>query len=99
MSFLSRIKKIFSWIKFLWKIDDGSYISLYFVIVKQLNDMQTEFMKYADMFPTAIDFCLQAEEVKNNLKLAISSNEAEKTKMLCGRALNIIKEYSYDWWI
>lgn len=99
MSFFSRIKKIFSWIPFLWKLDDGSYISLYEVMVRQMSDMQKEILKYSDIYLDGIDYCFQLEEVKNNLEMAIEEQDYEMASKAKDRALEIIKQYSTEWWI
>lgn len=99
MSFFSKIKKIFSWIPFLWKLDDGSYISLYQVNSKQINDIQTEILKFSDIFEGGIDFCFEMEECKRNLNGAITEPDINVTQRYVDRAFEIMKQKSMDWWI
>lgn len=99
MSFFRKIKKIFSWIPFLWKLDDGSYISLYQVNIRQMLDLQMEILKFSDIFPQGIDFSLQIEECKRNLYEAIKENDAELAQKYVDRAFEIAKQNSMEWWI
>ncbi len=58
----SKIKKIFHWIPFLWKLDDGSYESLYKVNIEQMIDIQKEIGKFVDVYQEGFSYCLQMEE-------------------------------------
>lgn len=99
MSFWSKIKKILCWIPFLWKMDDGSWTSLYYINIKQMNDMQVEILKYSDLFPDGVDFCFQIEEARNNLKHAIEEKDIEIAERHSNRAFEIIKQNSMNWYI
>lgn len=99
MSFWSKLRKIFSWIPFLWKMDDGSYISLYMINIKQMNDMQGEILKFSDVYSNGVDFCLQIEEAKKNLALSCDERDFKISKRYTDRAFEIIKQNSMDWWI
>ena len=70
-TFFRKIKKIFHWIPFLWKLDDGSYESLYKVNIEQMIDIQKEIEKFVDVYQEGFSYCLQMEEVKKNLFLAM----------------------------
>lgn len=99
MKIFSKLKKIFSWIPVLWNLDDGSYISLYQVNMKQITDIQTEILKFSDIFVEGIDLCFEMEECKRNLKGAIVEPSFDITKRYVDRAFEIIKQSSTNWWI
>ncbi len=99
MSFFRKIKKIFSWIPFLWKLDDGSYISLYQVNIKQMCDIQMEILKFSDICPQGIEFSFQMEECKKNFHEAIIEQDEQTAKKYADRAFEIAKQNSMEWWI
>lgn len=98
-TFFRKIKKIFHWIPFLWKLDDGSYESLYEVNIKQMTDMQEEFGKFIDVYQDGLSYYLQMEEVKKNLFLAEKEPDIEIAKRYVQRAFEIMKQESLEWWI
>lgn len=95
----SKIKKIFHWVPFLWRLDDGSYESLYEVNIKQMTDMKNEFEKFSDVFPKGNDYFMQMEEVKLNLFLAMHEPNIEVAKRYVQRAFEIMAQESLEWWI
>lgn len=95
----SKIKKIFHWIPFLWKLDDGSYESLYRVNIEQMIDIQKEIGKFVDVYQEGFSYCLQIEEVKKNLFLAMQEPDIEIAKRYVQRAFEIMKQESLEWWI
>ena len=96
---LETIKKIFRWIPFLWKLDDGSYESLYLVNMKQMDDMEREFLKFSDVYKAGIDFCFQMEEVRIYLEKALEEKDLEMAQRYVNRAFEVIKQESMEWWI
>ena len=99
MSFFEKLRKVFSWIPFLWKMDNGSYISLYQTMIKQMTDMQDEIVRFGILYKGAYDFCLQIEECKNNLQRAIEETDEETAQRYIDRGCEIMKQYSMEWWI
>lgn len=97
--FFNKIKKILHWIPFLWKIDDGSFESLYEMNIKQMTDMQKEFEKYMITCEDYYDCSLQMEETKKNLFLAIKEPDIEVAERYTQRAFEIMKQNSLEWWI
>lgn len=97
--FIDKIKKIFHWIPFLWKLDDGSYESLYQVNIKQMTDMEKEFDKFSDVYLKGLDYLMQMEEVKSNLILAMNEPNIEIAKRYIQRAFEIMAQESLEWWI
>ena len=96
---LEKIKKIFRWMPFLWKLDDGSYESLYLVNMKQMDDMEREFLKFWDVYKAGIDFCFQMEEVRIYLEKALEEKDLEMAQRYVNRAFEVIKQESMEWWI
>ena len=98
-NFFKKIKKSFHWIKILWKVDDGSFDSLYEINIKQLEDMQNEFLKFASINEEYMEILLEMEEVKKNLFLAMKEKDEEVAKRYEQRAFEIMKQKSLEWWI
>ena len=100
MSFWSKIKKLFRWLPFLWKVDDGSYISLYMVIAQQLMDMQLEIGKFSDIYIKGIEYLEQIQEALLSCGMIIAEDtDSETIEKAKNRVLAILKEYSTEWWI
>ena len=62
-------------------------------------DIQKEIEKFVDVYQEGFSYCLQMEEVKKNLFLAMQEPDIEIAKRYVQRAFEIMKQESLEWWI